>query len=147
MIISKASPLMNGKMTFKKVHETNIVKNTLNPSWDSFSIHMRDLCNGDPERQIRFDVYDWDANSENDLIGSFITTFSKLKLGMIEKTEFKCVHPEKAAKKKNYKDSGKVYLKYLDVKSEPSFVEYIQGGTMMNFSVAVDFTASNGDPR
>ena len=27
-----------------------------------------------------------------------------------------------------------------------SFVDYLQGGTAMNFAVAVDFTASNGDP-
>ena len=147
MVISKASPMMNGQMTFSKVHETNVVKNSLNPSWDSFDISLKQLCNGDYERQIQFDVYDWDAGSENDLIGSFTTTFDKLKLGMIEKTEFRCINPKKAAKKKSYKDSGKVYLKYLEVKSEPSFVEFIQGGTIMNFSVAVDFTASNGDPR
>ena len=66
---------------------------------------------------------------------------------MIEQTEFKVVHPEKAAKKKSYKDSGKVFLKLVEVKIEPSFIEYIQGGTMMNFSVAIDFTASNGPPR
>ena len=81
------------------------------------------------------------------ILGSFSTTFSKLKAGMVEKSLFQCVHPEKKVKKKNYKDSGKVYLKYLDVKVEPSFIEYIQAGTAMNFSVAVDFTASNGPPR
>ena len=118
----------------------------MNPSWDSFNISLRTLCNGDYERPIQFDIYDYDKD-ENDLIGSFTTTFTKLKAGMIEKTEFKCIHPEKVVKKKNYKDSGKVYLKYLDVKTEPSFVEYIQAGTIMNFSVAVDFTASNGHPR
>ena len=57
------------------------------------------------------------------------------------------VKKKKAAKKKSYKDSGKVYLKFLEVMIEPSFVDYIQAGTVMNFSVAVDFTASNGPPR
>ena len=139
--------ILDGKISSTVVHTTNIVKNTLKPSWNSFSISLRSLCNGDYERPIQFDVYDWDNDSDNDLIGSFTTTFTKLKTGMIEQTEFKVVHPEKVVKKKNYKDSGKVYLKHLDVKVEPSFIEYIQGGTIMNFSVAVDFTASNGPPR
>ena len=113
----------------------------------SQSFSLKNLCNGDYERRIQFDVYDYDDNSDCDLIGSFTTTFSKLKSGMVEQTEFNCVNPKKAAKKKSYKDSGKVYLKYLEVTIEPSFVDYIQAGTIMNFSVAVDFTASNGPPR
>jgi len=146
MVISRTSPMHNGKISSTVVHRTNIVKNSLTPSWDSFSIGLRTLCNGDYERPIQFDIYDWDNDSDNDLIGSFSTTFTKLKTGMIEQTEFKVVHPEKAAKKKSYKDSGKVFLKLVEVKIEPSFIEYIQGGTMMNFSVAIDFTASNGPP-
>ena len=122
MVISKSSPMMNGQMTFAKVHETNVVKNSLNPSWDSFEISLKTLCNGDYERPIQFDVYDWDSGSDNDLIGSFTTTFSKLKVAMIEQTEFKVIHPGKAAKKKSYKDSGKVYLKYLDIQIEPTFL-------------------------
>ncbi len=128
------------------VFKTNIVKNTLKPSWDSFNIPLRDLCNGDYERPLRFEVFDWDSDGSHDLIGEFTTTFTKLKVGMVEKTEFKVVHPKKAVSKKNYKDSGKVFLKYLEVKTELSFLDYIQGGTALNFSVAVDFTASNGDP-
>merc|ERR1719220_2573328 len=70
-----------------------------------------------------------------------------MKIGLIEKTEFQVVHPEKMKKKKNYKNSGKVFLEYLETYSEPSFVDYLQGGLALNFSVAVDFTASNGDPQ
>ena len=60
---------LDGKMSTTVVHTTNIVKNTLNPSWDTFSISLRTLCNGDYERPIQFDVYDWDNDSDNDLIG------------------------------------------------------------------------------
>jgi len=146
MVISRTTPAQNGQISTKPVFTTNVVKNSLKPSWDSFTISLKNLCNGDYERPIQFDVFDYDDNSDCDLIGSFTTTFSKLKSGMVEQTEFKCVNPKKAAKKKSYKDSGKVYLKYLEVKIEPSFVDYIQAGTLMNFSVAVDFTASNGPP-
>ena len=46
-----------------------------------------------------------------------------------------------------YKDSGVVFIKSCQIETQPTFVEYLQGGVSMNFSVAVDFTASNGDPR
>lgn len=146
--ISRMSPMdSQGRVSSTIVHQTDIVKNNLNPRWEPFKISLRELCNGDEERSIKFDVYDWDKDSENDLIGSFITTFAKMKIGLIEKTEFQVVHPEKMKKKKNYKNSGKVFLEYLETYSEPSFVDYLQGGLALNFSVAVDFTASNGDPQ
>jgi len=148
MTISRMSPMdSQGRVSSTIVYQTNIVKNNLNPSWEPFRISLRELCNGDEERSIKFEVYDWDQDSDNDLIGSFITTFAKMKIGLIEKTEFQVVHPEKMKKKKSYKNSGKVFLKHLESYSEPSFVDYLQGGLALNFSVAVDFTASNGDPQ
>ena len=33
---------------------------------------------------------------------------------------------------------------YAEVIYQPSFLDYIMGGTEVNFMVAVDFTASNG---
>lgn len=33
------------------------------------------------------------------------------------------------------------------IEPQPTFLEYIQGGYEINFSIAVDFTGSNGDPR
>ena len=147
MVISRSSLMVNGHVTNTVVHRTNVVKNNLEPSWNSFQISLRELCNGDLDRPIRFDVYDWDKDTESDLIGSFTTTFSKLKASMIEKTEFTVIHPEKKKTKSGYKDSGKVYLKSIETFSEPSFMDYLQGGLALNFSVAIDFTASNGDPR
>ncbi len=141
-IISRATG--NGQWTV--VAKSGVIKNTLNPTWPAVTMHVRELCNGDYDRQLRMDVYDWDDNSDNDLIGSFTTTLNDLKAAMEKKTMLPCVNPKKLSKKK-YKHSGEVYLKFFGVQSAASFVEYIQGGTALNFSVAVDFTASNGDPR
>ena len=145
MIISRSAPQVANQ--FVPVHKTNVVKNTLKPSWDAFEISLKDLCNGDYERPLKFEVFDWDSDGTHDTIGEFVASFTKLKTGMVEQTEFKVINHKKATKKKGYKDSGKVYLKYLEVKEVPSFLDYIQGGTALNFSVAIDFTASNGDPR
>ena len=114
MIISRTSPTINGQMTSTAVHVTNVKKNTLNATWDSFQISLRELCNGNPERLIKIEVFDWDdGTNDNDLIGGFTTTYSKLKLGIIQNSEFPLIHPGKKRRKKNYTNSGTVYLKYF----------------------------------
>jgi Ca2+-dependent lipid-binding protein len=70
MIIWRSSKVASGQANWSKIHQTKVVKNTLNPSWDSFSISIKDLCNGDYERHLKFDVYDWDSSGDNDHIGS-----------------------------------------------------------------------------
>merc|ERR1719491_2945076 len=36
---------------------------------------------------------------------------------------------------------------YVAPRKKPTFPEYLSGGLKMNFTVAIDFTGSNGDPR
>jgi len=135
-----------GNAQWTVVFESEVIKNTLNPNWKVMSMAVQKLCNGDYDRQLKVDVYDWDSDTDNDLIGSFTTTLNDLKTAVEQKTMFRCVNPKKMSKKK-YEHSGEVFLKSISIESRPSFVEYIQGGTALNFSVAIDFTASNGDPR
>jgi Ca2+-dependent lipid-binding protein len=70
MIISMSLPVASGQANWSKVLQTKVVKNSLNPSWDSFNISLKNLCNGDYERSLKFDVYDYDSSGDNDLIGS-----------------------------------------------------------------------------
>ncbi|KAJ8041876.1 Copine-8 [Holothuria leucospilota] len=146
---------------FTICYKTEIIKKTLNPDWKEFSIFSRALCNGDYDRQIKFECYDWDRDGGHDLIGIFQTTSRELSRGPCPSNVYevrffsicsKCfilqlIHPKKKAKKKNYKNSGLIFLEIYRVEKVHSFLDYIQGGTQMNFTVAVDFTASNGDPR
>uniref|UniRef100_A0A803VW32 Copine 1 n=1 Tax=Ficedula albicollis TaxID=59894 RepID=A0A803VW32_FICAL len=63
------------------------------------------------------------------------------------KVEYECIHPEKKQKKKNYKNSGIIRIKSCKIETEYSFLDYVMGGCQINFTVGVDFTASNGDPK
>jgi len=128
------------------VHKTEVIKNTLNPTWKPFKLPLNQVCNGDYERKLKFEVTDWDSDGSHDYIGSFITNMSSLKIAPVEKTEFKFIN-EKKKGKSGYKHSGILVVKRCQIVIQPSFIDYIQGGTNMNFSIAVDFTASNGDPR
>lgn len=39
-----------------------------------------------------------------------------------------------------------INLMGIEITTQPTFLDFIQGGTQLNFTVAIDFTASNGDP-
>ncbi|NWY04762.1 CPNE9 protein, partial [Nothoprocta ornata] len=176
--------------TFTICHKTEVVKNTLNPVWQPFTIPVRALCNGDYDRTVKIDVYDWDRDGSHDFIGEFATSYRELSRAQSQFTVYEVgagrragggaggaaalspprpqvLNPRKKCKKKKYVNSGtvsgagagaaggrrgaqparpQVTLLSFSVESEFTFVDYIRGGTQLNFTVAIDFTASNGLP-
>lgn len=136
----------NEDSTFTICHKTEVVKNTLNPVWQAFKIPVRALCNGDYDRTIKVEVYDWDRDGSHDFIGDFSTSYRELSIGQSQFNVYEVINQKKKAKKKNYKNSGTVTLLSFLVDVEVTFLDYIKGGTQINFTVAIDFTASNGNP-
>ncbi|KAJ8017122.1 hypothetical protein DPEC_G00014480 [Dallia pectoralis] len=132
--------------TFTICHKTEVVKNTLNPVWQPFTIPVRALCNGDYDRTVKVDVYDWDRDGSHDFIGEFTTSYRDFSRGQNQFNVYEVLNPKKKGKKKKYINSGTVTLLSFKVESEYTFVDFIRGGTQLNFTVAIDFTASNGDP-
>ncbi|XP_078091518.1 copine-8 isoform X1 [Mustelus asterias] len=132
--------------TFTICHKTEVVKNTLNPVWQAFTIPVRALCNGDFDRTIKVEVYDWDRDGSHDFIGEFTTNYRELSRGQSHFNVYEVLNPKKKAKKKKYINSGTVTLLSFAVQTECTFLDYIRGGTQINFTVAIDFTASNGHP-
>ncbi|XP_044157176.1 copine-9 [Bufo gargarizans] len=132
--------------TFTICHKTEVVKNTLNPVWQPFTIPVRALCNGDYDRTVKVDVYDWDRGGSHDFIGEFTTSYRELSRGQSQFSVYEVLNPKKKCKKKKYINSGTVTLLSFKAESEYTFVDYIKGGTQLNFTVAIDFTASNGNP-
>ncbi|KAI4883292.1 hypothetical protein NFI96_021022 [Prochilodus magdalenae] len=61
--------------------------------------------------------------------------------------QWECINPKYQVKKKNYRNSGVVMLTQCKIIKMHSFLDYIMGGCQIQFTVAIDFTASNGDPR
>ncbi|KAL7370760.1 hypothetical protein ABVT39_010378 [Epinephelus coioides] len=132
--------------TFTICHKTEVVKNTLNPVWQAFKIPVRALCNGDYDRTIKVEVYDWDRDGSHDFIGEFSTSYRELSRGQSQFNVYEVINPKKKGRKKKYLNSGTVTLLSFLVDIEVTFLDYIKGGTQINFTVAIDFTASNGNP-
>uniref|UniRef100_A0A4W6CMW7 Copine-3 n=1 Tax=Lates calcarifer TaxID=8187 RepID=A0A4W6CMW7_LATCA len=126
------------------VHRTEVVKNNLNPCWKKFCVPLQTFCSSDLERPLKVDCSDHDSDGSHDLIGSFTTKVSELqKAAHGSPVQFDCIHPEKQKKKKSYKNSGVVSVKNCKY----TFLDYVMGGCQINFTVGIDFTGSNGDPR
>uniref|UniRef100_A0A3Q3VQ07 C2 domain-containing protein n=1 Tax=Mola mola TaxID=94237 RepID=A0A3Q3VQ07_MOLML len=112
----KSDPFMvfyrsNEDGTFTICHKTEVVKNTLNPVWQAFSIPVRGLCNGDYDRTIKVEVYDWDRDGSHDFIGEFTTSYKELCRGQSQLNAYE------------------VSLLSFSVESEHTFLDYIKGGT------------------
>nr|XP_051685578.1 copine-9 isoform X1 [Oryctolagus cuniculus] len=79
--------------TFTICHKTEVVKNTLNPVWQPFSIPVRALCNGDYDRTVKIDVYDWDRDGSHDFIGEFTTSYRELSKAQNQFTVYEVSAP------------------------------------------------------
>ncbi|XP_021369991.1 copine-8-like isoform X3 [Mizuhopecten yessoensis] len=150
--LGKSDPFLifyraNEDNSYTTVHKTEVIKNTLNPTWRPFTITARALCNGDYDRSIKVECYDWDGDGgSHDLIGVFTTNLREITRGGSSGSTYQVINPKKKAKKKNYKNSGQVTVMNCKIEINPSFLDFVKGGTQLNFTVAIDFTASNGNP-
>ena len=52
--------------------------------------------------------------------------------------------PPENGQQKNYSNSGRISLTSIRVDSQASFLDYVKGGYKFHFSIAIDFTESNG---
>lgn len=129
------------------VHKSEVCKNTLNPSWKMIEMPIAELCNSDYDRKISFECFDWDKDTEHDLIGSFQVTLRDLVPGKEREISFPLINEKKKEKKKKYVNSGVLYLSSFSVRKSYTFLDYIMGGCQVNFTVGIDFTASNGHPQ
>ncbi|TRY74457.1 hypothetical protein TCAL_12492 [Tigriopus californicus] len=102
---------------FVTVHKSETIKNTLNPVWAPITIPVVDVCNGDYDRKLQIEVYDWDSNGSHDIIGSFTTTLREMGSAMVAGKDFPLINSKKLSKK-GYKNSGIVKLKSFKVGGE-----------------------------
>ncbi|XP_078214142.1 copine-7 isoform X2 [Callithrix jacchus] len=129
-------------------HFLQVVKNNLSPVWEPFKVSLSSLCSCEETRPLKCLVWDYDSRGKHDFIGEFSTTFEEMQKASGEgQAQWDCVNPKYKQKRRNYKNSGVVVLADLKFHRVYSFLDYIMGGCQIHFTVAIDFTASNGDPR
>ena len=149
---SKSDPFLeisraNENGEFSLVHRTEVVDNNLSPTWRPFEKNVSGLCNGDYDRSLKIEVFDDDDGGDHDLIGTCQTNLRTLVKGPGSDNVYNLINQKKREKKgSKYKNSGTLILKSIRVESNPTFLDYLQAGLQVNFTVAIDFTGSNGNP-
>ncbi|CAH3117543.1 unnamed protein product [Porites lobata] len=92
------------------------------------------------------DCFDYDDDGTHDFIGGTNATLRQLLETKQTGKGLDLVNPKKKQKKKGYVNSGVLYVSQCNVTKVHTFLDYIMGGCQINFTVGIDFTASNGDP-
>jgi len=118
------------------VHETEFVKDNLNPVWKMCQVTDDRLCSSKHSRPFRVECWDNSKSGNHNFIGSFDVTIDELKGG---KREFVLNNPKK-------KSAGTLKLLSFALEIRPSFIDYLRGGEQLNLVTAIDFTGSNGVP-
>jgi len=132
--------------------QSEVIKNTLNPVWKPQRLSWDKVVRGNPQEELRIRVFDYDEGTKHDHIGDVYTNAQQLLNESGKRSVlFDVVHPPTKRKyqKKSYKNSGQieVILARYERPAIDTMLEYIAGGMQINLMVAIDFTASNGDPR
>lgn len=98
---------------------------------------MQVLCNSDYDLPIKIGLYKYQTHGTHPLYGEFITTTREIMDNQIK---------EYVLNDSNGRPTKQV-LKFdrFNVHEMPSFVDYLRSGWYINMSVAIDFTASNGE--
>ena len=131
--ISKPSEAGKLLPVFRTEVETKRYQCTFKP----FTIPLQVLCNGDINVPITVSVYDYKKLHADELIGSFTCSLK----GFLDGGQ--TVYEIENKKKK----TGKFKFCHISVVKKPTFFDYIRSGIQLNLITAIDYTASNRDPR
>ncbi|KAJ8314659.1 hypothetical protein KUTeg_006809, partial [Tegillarca granosa] len=111
--------------------------------WRPFELNLQRLCNGEWDRHIHFSCWHF-SGSDYHLIGRKVTTLREMNNlpmnGHYKEVMISSPKKEKSSKKHTLAGQIRVDMKY-------SLLDFVRGGLQLNLMIAVDFTASNGDPN
>lgn len=133
------------------VYESEVVAGNRNPVWRLVERRLSALCNSNLDLILDVSVYDKKGDNKS-LIGTAHLSVNDLVRSMRSggNRTFQLLHPVKRSFiKAKQRNAGILTCSHAKLKSNPTAraLEYIAGGLFIDSVFAIDFTASNGDPR
>jgi len=111
--LEMAASTADDEESFVTFHRTEVIKKTVNPEWEKFSITVNQISGDNLDRKLRISVNHWSKKGSK-LIGSCATTFGELKERVAngEAIDFVLINEEKKTGKNadKYENSGIVSL-------------------------------------
>lgn len=125
-----------------EVFRSEPVMNNLSPKFPPLKLSLQQLCNGDFDRPLKVEIFDWESNGKFTSMGGFQTSLNKILNDAGH--EINIIEEDKKAKNKKYVNSGTLVFNDTQIEQHPAFQMFIQGGCEISLLVAIDFTGSNG---
>lgn len=95
---------------------------------------MTDFCNNNKILPIRISVFNYSNAGEHEMYGRVVTSVREIEMG---KTNLEITS-------KRNKLMGSLKVKNFKVDMKPSLLNYMKNGWVLNCTIAIDFTLSNG---
>merc|ERR1712126_663607 len=76
------------------VYTSEVIKNNANPRWNGVEKPVAEICNGDYNRDLKIEIFDYDSSGENDLIGEFTTNLRSLSTAPSSGTKYEVINPK-----------------------------------------------------
>ncbi|CAN1242117.1 Protein BONZAI 2 [Linum perenne] len=128
------------------VCKTEVIKNDQNPTWKSIVLNIQQV--GSKDSPLLVQCFNFNNNGKHDLIGQAQNSLAEFEKRCSSKEGINLVLPAVGHNQSTKKVlKGQLFVDKLLESTQHTFLDYLRGGYELNFMVAVDFTASNGNPR
>ncbi|XWS60191.1 hypothetical protein CRYUN_Cryun07bG0014500 [Craigia yunnanensis] len=128
------------------VCKTEVLKNDLNPTWKPLFLNIQQV--GSKDSPLVIDCFNFKRNGKHDLIGKVQKSLVDLEKLHSEREGEHLFLPPLVGHNHDIKLlKSKLFVEKFSETVQHTFLDYLAGGFELNFMVAVDFTASNGNPR
>ncbi|XP_068657753.1 protein BONZAI 1-like [Aristolochia californica] len=126
--------------------KTETKKNDLNPTWKPVVINMQQL--GNKDKLLVIECFNFNTNGKHDLIGKVQQSLSSLEdLQKSQSGENLLIPTAVGHNYENKVTKGQLFVEQYCESEQSTFLDYIASGYELKLMVAIDFTASNGNPR
>ncbi|KAM7471579.1 hypothetical protein LguiA_009762 [Lonicera macranthoides] len=128
------------------VYKTEVLKNDLSPTWKPVCLSIQQV--GSKETPLIIECFNFNSNGKHDLLGKVQKSLAELeKLHSYGKGEHLSLPAAVGNNHHNKILKGQLFVDKFSESVQHTFLDYLSGGCELNFMVAIDFTASNGNPR
>ncbi|KAF3514485.1 hypothetical protein F2Q69_00005289 [Brassica cretica] len=126
------------------VSKTEVLKNNLNPIWKPLFLSVQQV--GSKDSPLIIECSDFNSNGKHSLIGKVQKSLSDLEKLQLTGQGINLSLPTTGAGQSKVLKSQLFVDKFTET-VQHTFLEYLASGFELSFMVAIDFTASNGNPR
>ncbi|XP_020246259.1 protein BONZAI 2-like isoform X2 [Asparagus officinalis] len=126
--------------------KTEVRKNDHNPIWKPIVVNLQQV--GSKENPLSIDCYNFSNIGKHDLVGKAVKSLAQIEqLHHTQSGEHLFLLTAAGHEQHHKILKGQLHVEKFSQCKSPTFLDYIVGGIELNFMVAIDFTASNGNPR